>query len=200
MDPRFQTSFIPKKPITATATSAPSTINLFSLLTTVIFIIALALTGGVYFYRGVVQKQITDDKASLDRAKGAFEPDLINQIIRLDTRIETSKQLLASHLSITPFFDFLSGVTLKTVRFKDFDFVYLSKDKIQVTMKGQAQSYAAVALESDLLSSQKVLKNTILSDMTLDPTGTVSFNLTTLIDPALVSYSATPNASSTQSQ
>ncbi|MBX4209564.1 hypothetical protein KW799_02655 [Candidatus Parcubacteria bacterium] len=188
MDPRFQSSFIPKKPITVAAARPSSPIGLFSLLATIIFLVALALSGGAYFYQGVLKKQIAEGKASLDRAKGAFEPELINQIIRLDTRLETGKNLLASHIAITPFLDFLSTVTLKSVRFKDFNFSYLSPDKITVTMKGQAQSYAAVALQSDLLNAQKQLKNAILSDMALEPTGNVGFSLTATIDPGLVSF------------
>lgn len=173
----------------ATSSGAPSTINLFSLLATVLFIIAIALSGGVYFYQGIVQKQIDNASASLDRAKAAFEPDTINQIVRLDTRIETGKKLLASHISITPFFDLLSSITLKSVRYKDFSFSYAAADKISVSMKGQATSYAAVALESDLLNTQKRLKNTILTDMTLEPAGTVSFNVSTIIDQGLLAYS-----------
>ncbi len=191
MDPRFQSSFIPKKPIVSAGTRAPSTINLFSLLATVIFIVAIALSVGVYFYRGVLEKQIASSAASLDRARAAFEPDTINQIIRLDTRIETGKSLLKSHVAVTPLFDFLSAATLKSVRFRDFNFSYLAPDKIGVTMKGQAASYAAVALESDLLNSKKQLKNTILSDMALDAQGTVTFGVSTTIDPSLLSYAPT---------
>jgi hypothetical protein len=190
MDPQFQRSFIPKKPITATPQVSSSTISLFSLLSTILFIIVLALAGGVFFYNNLLQKQIDTDKTSLDRAKGAFEPDLINQIIRLDSRIEIGKQLVNSHIAVTPLFNFLSTVTLKSVRFSDFTFTYLAADKILVSMKGQAQSYAAVALESDKLNAQKQLKNTLLSDMTLEPQGTVSFSVITTIDPTLLSYSA----------
>ena len=190
MDPRFQTSFIPKKPIvTQAGVSSSSTINLFSLIATTLFIISIALAGGAFFYKGLLVKQIEANKATLERAKGAFEPELIEQIIRLDTRIETSKKLLASHLSITPFFDLLSNVTLRSVRFKDFSFSYLAADKIQVEMKGQAESYSAVALQSDLLNTQKNLKETIISDMALEPLGTISFKIETTIDPSLVLYS-----------
>lgn len=188
MDPQFQRSFIPKKPIAATASVSSSTISLFSLLSTILFIVVLALSGGVFFYQGLLQKQIAADKDSLDRAKGAFEPDLINQIIRLDSRIEIGKNLLASHVAVTPFFNFLSSVTLKSVRFRDFSFIYLAPDKVSVTMHGQAQSYASVALENDLLNAQKQLSGTLLSDMSLDSAGTVSFSVTTTVNPNLLTY------------
>ncbi len=198
MDPQFRTSFIPKKPITATASRTTSTISLLALLAIVLFIITIALSGGVFFYQKILDQQITADKASLDRAKGAFEPDIINQILRLDTRLNTGKQLLASHLAVTPFFAFLSSVTLKTVRFRDFNFADAGPGKIDVVMKGQATSYAAVALESDLLNSQKKLSNTQISDLSLDPTGTVSFSVSTVLDPSLVTYADQISASPVQ--
>ncbi|HVU06662.1 MAG TPA: hypothetical protein VHE10_02645 [Candidatus Paceibacterota bacterium] len=198
MDPQFRTSFIPKKPIVAAPTRSSSSIGLFSLLATVLFIVTVAVSGGIFFYQKLLNQQIDTDKASLDRARGAFEPDIINQIIRLDSRIETGKKLLASHLAVTPFFDFLGGVTLKSVRFKDFNFSYISPDKIVVLMKGQATSYAAVALESDLLNAQKKLSSTIISDLALDPQGTVSFSVSTVLDPSLVSFSSIASAQPVQ--
>lgn len=191
----MQTSFIPKKPIVASSkmgsTSASAPINLFTLLATILFIVAIALSGGVYFYKGLVVKQIETDRATLERAKGAFDPELINQIVRLDSRIETSKKLFASHVAVTPLFDFLSSITLRSVRFKDFSFSYLSPNEITVSMRGQAQGYAAVALQSDLFDSQKGLSDTVIGDMALDPSGLVNFSVSTTIDPNIVSYSAT---------
>lgn len=190
MDPRLQSSFIPKKPIVAAPARAASSINLFSLVSTILFVSAIALSAGAFFYEKLLVKQVETNKQTLERAKDAFDPELIREIVRLDSRIETGKKLLSSHIAVTPLFDFISSVTLRSVRFRDFNFTYDSQDKILVTMKGQAQSYAAVALQSDLLNAQKALKNTILSDMTLEPTGLVSFNVSTTVDRSVVAYGA----------
>lgn len=185
----MQTSFIPKKPIVSQGKSGgPSTINLFSFVATVIFIVTAALAGSAYAYKSYIQKQIEVDAATLDRARGAFEPELISQLVRLDTRIEAAQQLLRNHLAVTPFFTYLSTITLQTVRFRDFNFTYLDSDKVGVTMRGQAQSYASVALQSDLLDEQKLLRDTLISDISLESTGTISFSVSTTIDPSLVSY------------
>ncbi|MDE1874786.1 MAG: hypothetical protein KGI79_00610 [Patescibacteria group bacterium] len=199
MDPQFHASFIPKKPITTSANRSPATINLFSLLAAVIFIVALALAGGVFFYNNLVQKQIASDQDSFQRAQAAFEPSTVDQIVRLDTRLNIAKKLLASHIAVTPFFSFLSTVTLQTVRFKDFSFSYLTPSQIVVDMHGQATSYQAVALESDLLSSQKQLHNVVVSDLALDQTGAVTFSVAMNVDPSLISYGANIPASAVPS-
>ena len=190
MDPRFQTSFIPKKPvITQSPVSRSSNIDLFSLIAIVIFILSLGLSGGIFFWQNLITKDIETKKATLERARDAFEPDLIKKIIRLDSRIENGKTLLGSHVSVTRLFDALSTITLRGVRFRDFNFSYLAKDKIEVSMKGQAQSFAAVAIQSDFFNQQKYLKNTLIGDLSLEPTGTIGFSVNTIIDPELVSYS-----------
>lgn len=190
MDPRFQTSFIPKKPvITQPQTSRSSNIDLFSLIAIILFILSLALSGGVFFWNSLIEKDIATKKATLERARDAFEPDLIKKIIRLDSRIENGKALLASHVSVTRLFDALSTITLRGVRFRDFNFSYLAKDKVEVSMKGQAQSFAAVAIQADFFNQQKYLHDTMIGDLALEPTGTIAFSVHTTIDPALVSYS-----------
>ncbi len=190
MDPRFQTSFIPKKPVIAATGKVATPISLFSLIATIFFIVGLVLTGGMFFYKQLVLKQIEASKEELDDAKGAFEPEVIKDLVRLDSRLTAGNSLLENHVAVTPLFDFLSSVTLRSVRFKDFTFTYLASDKIQVQMKGQAQNYASVALQADLLSEQTSLTDTVLSDMTLEPAGTISFNVTTTVNPSLVSYSS----------
>jgi hypothetical protein len=171
--------------------SAP--ISLFSLIGIVLFVVTLAVGGAAFFYQGVLKNQITESEATLNQAKEAFDPELINEIVRLDTRIETAKTLLAGHTSVTPLFDYISTITLQTVRFRNFSFAYLAPDKIIVTMQGQGQSYASVALQSDLLDEQKYLRETSVGDMSLEPTGLVSFSVSTVIDPVLLSYDQSIN-------
>ncbi|MFA6158777.1 MAG: hypothetical protein WC763_04130 [Candidatus Paceibacterota bacterium] len=190
MDPRFQTSFIPKKPIVAQVKSGSSSpINLFTLISTVLFFAMIAVSAGAFLYKGLLVKQIGGGKASLDRARDAFDPELISQIVRLDSRINTAKALMASHVTVNPLFDFVSSITLQTVRFKNFNFSYLAPDKIQVSMTGQTRSYASVALQSDTLNEQKSLKNVTIGDMVLDASGSISFDVTAVIDPTVLSYS-----------
>lgn len=198
MDPRFQSSFIPKKPIIAQQSSIPSTINLFALIATVIFMLALASSAGAFFYKKLLVTQIEDRETSFVRAQEAFEPALIQQVTRLDSRIETSKKLLASHVAVTPLFEAISRDTLRTVRFRDFSYTYASPNQITLQMKGQAQNYASVALQSDMFNSRTYLKNLAIGDMTLEPSGTVAFSVSATVDASLLSYSRSLSRTSSQ--
>jgi hypothetical protein len=138
-------------------------------------------------------KRIAEDPGLKDKAREAFDPELINKIVRLDNRINTAKKLLEDHIAVSYFFDLLEKTTLKTVRFKDFSIEYLSKDKITVSMKGQAQGFVAVALQSDKFSSDSLFKNTIIGDIALEPAGTVSFSVISSVDPSVLSYVSNMN-------
>jgi hypothetical protein len=188
MDPRFQTSFIPKKPVLNSTGSASKTINLFTLIGTLLFIMTVALAVGVYFYNSFVIKQIVESKKTLELAKDAFNPDLINKIVGLNKKIEASRGLLSGHLAMSYYFDTIGRLTLKNVRFRDFAFEFLSKDKVTLSMKGQAQSFESVALQSDALNAEKTLKDAVISSFALNSDGTVSFDVTASIVPTSVIY------------
>ncbi len=188
MDPRFQTSFIPKKPIVSVPGGSPKTINLFALLATVLFIGTIILAGGVFFYKGYLEKGLEQDIKNLEEARKEDDPNLIQMVIRLDSRIETADKLINSHVAVSPFFNYLSTITLKSVRFRDFSFAYLDKNTVTVSLAGEAQGYEAVALQSDLLVKQKELSNVIIGDLSLKDNGRVEFSVTANVEPKLLSY------------
>lgn len=192
MDPRFQTSFIPKKPIVAQSrVRTPANINLFALIATVIFVSTLAVGGAAFFYERVLTKQIESDQKSLELARGAFDPELIAQIVRFDTRIETARKLLDSHISVNPLFQFVADVTIPSVRFSDLDFEYLGPEDVTVSMTGQARNYTAVALQSDVLNDQKNFTEVTIGDMNLDGAGNIGFSVSGKLNPDLLLYSKT---------
>ena len=113
----MQTSFIPKKPIIESQ-STGSGVSLFLLLSIILFIVALALAGGVWLWKGALVSQIEKDKAALVAAKDSYEEATINPLIRLDSRIEQSKLLLAKHIAVSPVFIMLEKNVLRNIQLK----------------------------------------------------------------------------------
>lgn len=190
MDQRFQTSFIPKKPIVSTTENKAVSVNLFVLLSTIIFILSISLAGSAYAYKSFLEKDLVSKKSDLSTAQKQFEPELIKKLARLDSRITVAESLIKNHLYPSSVFDLISQTTLKTVRFKDFSFAYAGKDKVAVSMKGQAQSFASVALQADAFGEQKLFKNAVISDFSLDQTGTVSFSFSGIVDASVLASNA----------
>jgi len=120
-----------------------------------------------------------------------LDPNLIDELRRLDNRIKSSENILNSHISMTPFFAVLEDLTLKNVRFDQFEFNLTNSGLTALIMNGEAVDYATVVLQSDLMGQSRFLKDQIFSDVNLDEgTGNIRFSLRTTIDPGLVSFTS----------
>lgn len=184
-----QTSFIPKKPIAKDGMAMrEAPIGIFMLLATLVFFGSLFAGTGVFFYKMLLAKEIKTMSAALDRAERAFEPSLIVELERLDKRIESSKEILASHTVISPLFALLESSTIPNIRFNKFTYTFTGPEKIELVMSGQARSYAYVAVQSDVFGGSKYFSDHIFSNLNLDSQGNVTFDFFASVDRALVHY------------
>ncbi len=183
VESKFQTSFIPKKPLDTTSDrssrQSPSLLRLISIL---IFIISLILWGGVFLYKSYLQSRISNATSSLKAGEKEFDPKTVTVLSRLNDRLNSAGGLLGSHLASSKIFDQLQTSTLKTVRFTDFGLAYGVNNTLTLSLKGQALSYADVAAQSDALDANPIFKNPIFSNLDLDSTGKVSFSVVTTLD------------------
>ncbi len=191
MDQNFQTSFIPKKPMIEQKTTAPSRPVGFLLIISIFIFLAVALaSGGLYLYNGVLAKDLTKMKNDLNLASNGFEQTKIVQLKTLDKRLSASKEILGSHIAVSPIFKTLGDVTLKNIQYTDFSYS-LSPDKgneIQIKMTGQGVGYRSIALQADLLSKNKNFIDPVFSNLALDEKGNVFFELDFSVDSNFVNY------------
>jgi hypothetical protein len=158
----------------------------------ILFTVLLA-TGGLYFYRGILTRKIADMENTLTLARNRFEPAKIAELQVLDKRLRASTEILSKHIAITPVFEALEAITMKTVRYTKFSYI-LENDKtakVTIKMSGVAVGYRSVALQSDLFAKNKNLIDPIFSNLTLDSSGNVVFDLEFLVDPSFVDYKQT---------
>lgn len=155
----------------------------------ILFTVAVA-TSGLYFYKGIIIKQIAEKNDSLIRNKNDFETTKIEELQILDKRLRTAKEILEKHIAITPIFKALQELTMKTVRYTRFEYTLGAErdPKINVKMSGVAMNYGSIALQSDLFSKNKNLKEPVFSDLSLDDKGNVIFNLEFTVDSTFVDY------------
>jgi hypothetical protein len=190
MDQNFQTSFIPKKSMIKENVNSSQPVSALLIISLFILFTVLLATGGLYFYKGVVAKSITDMENTLNLAKNRFEPSKITELQVLDKRLRASTEILSNHITIIPIFDALQKLTMKSVRYTKFSYS-VKTDKgttVDVKMSGQAMGYRAIALQSDLFAKNKNLIDPIFSNLTLDNSGNVLFDLEFSVDPSFVNY------------
>ena len=192
MAEEITTAFIPKKPLTeerAELTEKKRPMGLLNFLATIIFVASLVAAGGVYFFKATLAKRVVQMSQQLELARGAFEPSLIAEMQILDKRLITARQLLSSHITLSPLFESLQELTLPTVRYIKFEYTVSDEGDILVEISGIAKGYTDISLQSDLFDQNKYIKNQIFSNLTLDiETSNVIFDLTFNIDRELLLY------------
>lgn len=181
-------SFIPKKSSTIQRPTSSARIGLFFLIAVIAFVLALASTIGVFLYGGITKRNIESKAASLERAGEAFEISLIEELSRLDNRIESSKQILGDHTVMTTLFNALGDSTLKSVKFDTFDLSSNEKGEVKMILSGVARDYASVVLQSEVLAESKFFRNIVFSNLGLDINGDVTFDIETTVDDSLISF------------
>jgi hypothetical protein len=191
MEKDFQTSFIPKKPMIEERATSSRPISFFTVFSIFIFASVLIGTGGLYFYNGLLNKNLKDMESSLNSAKDRFEPSKIVQLQVLDKRLKASTEILSNHIAISPIFQALQGLTMKTIRFTKFSYSMGNEKNaklVTVKMSGLAVGYRSVALQADLFSKNKLFIDPIFSNLSLDNSGNVIFDLEFSVDPAFIDY------------
>ncbi|KKW11487.1 MAG: hypothetical protein UY50_C0012G0006 [Parcubacteria group bacterium GW2011_GWA2_49_9] len=191
---QIQTSFVPKKtPLSTSSVSAGGgrSVNLLAIISLSIFFIIVGLSATVFFYKSSLVNSIMEMDALLAAAKKSFEPEFIDEAAKLNIRIEGARELLNSHRALSPLFDLLEKKTLENVRFQDFNFMAAEGKDATLSMLGQARSFNAVALQSDVFGAEKAFKDPVFSNFTLNESGDVIFNFRTTIAAELLHYRET---------
>lgn len=199
METKFQTSFIPKKPLVSDqkfSSGTRATTSIFMFVAVIIFIVSVA--GAVFslLWKNVLIKSQENYKIQLAESEKRFNTTLIEELKKANTKIDLSKQLLKNHLAVSELFSIISRLTIEGVRFTSFDFTAPSKenDGIKISMRGIGNSFSAIAFQSDVFGqsqkygTNKILRNPVLSDLALDANGNVGFTFSTVINPGDVLY------------
>ena len=189
MEPKFQTSFIPKKSITeasGTQSSKEHSSNIFSIISTAIFVLTLLAYGGLYIYKNSVKNQIVQADKDLNDARKVFQVDTIQDLIDANDRIMAIKSLLNKHTVVYKILTLLQTLTAKDVRFSDF--AYTNKGGVSIIMAGESRGYNAMAFQSDIFSKSEYIKDQSFSEFSLSENGNVKFKISLSLDPGLVSY------------
>lgn len=191
MEQNFQTSFIPKKPITDTpaVSSHGNSYSFFTVISVFIFLTIAIASGGVYFYQLNLNKQIADNEQSLASAKGRLDSGKITELQELDKRLNSATTILNKHIAISQIFSKLSDVTLKSIRYTKFSSsLDETTNKLIVNLAGEAKSYRDIALQNNLFSENKEIVDPIFSNLSVDKNNNVVFDLEFGVDPGFVNY------------
>lgn len=191
MEPKFQSSFIPKGPVSISAgmpSSKPARKGgLFGYIAITIFIISVVLAVAAFGYRFYIKGTINRMSEEIASKSDTLIPSSSKEFIRLNNRIQSTQTLINNHIVLSPLFDYLEASTVKSVRFNELTY-NTTPSGVELILKGQASGYSAIALQSDIFNKGTSFKNSDFSDLSLDERGNVAFTYKTMVDSSLISY------------
>lgn len=195
MEPKFQTSFIPKRPVIDASRAALPTVknfNIFSLFATVVFTITILVSAGLFGYRLYIINEIVKADKTLDEARSIFEPDTVKDLLDASTRFRTINNLLENHFVVSELLLVLKDLTVKNVAFSDLAYRYNNKI-ISLDIKGVSRSYNAIAQQSDIFAESDFFQNQVFSGFSLTENGNIGFKYSANILKDKVSYKSAVN-------
>lgn len=192
METKFQTSFIPKKPVVMSGTSLSSNkpMSFLSFLGILIFVLTLFIAGGSFLYKTYVDSSIKNMKKTLESKKSTLDLRLIQEFVNLDERFASSKQLLSTHIAPSHLFSLLESLTLRSVRFTSLKYTVDADKKVHLDLEGEARSYSVVAAQAEAFTKERSFISPIFSNFDLDDKGNVKFSVKTDFDFNTLVYKA----------
>jgi len=188
MENSFQTSFIPKKPITSSVSSKEPR-NFFSIIAIFILIVSILISVGLYIYKIYLTNQEGVLSTSLSTTRDSFEQSTIDDLELFDKRTESAKQILNNHIVLSPMFALLGNITIPQIQYTNFE-EKTDTTGFLVTIQGLARDYRSIALQADMFNSPlgKSFTNVLFSNLVKDKNNNVSFDLKFNVSPDLLSY------------
>src|SRR3989344_5019208 len=160
----LRTSFIPQKPaVSVKEKRGAPLVDLTIIVPMILFFALLAVTGGLYFFKVSLEKRIETMSVSLDRAREAVDPALVESLKRLDYRIQAADLLIEKHLIVSPVFKLLENLTLSSIELRNFTYTLDGMKGSTISLTGKARGYSSLALQSDVFGEDINIVNPIFS-------------------------------------
>jgi hypothetical protein len=188
MAPNFQSSFIPKDPMTEEKVFKKKKAGIVGVLAVSLFVTSIIGSIGVYVYKGMIKSEIQSLESQLATAEKSIDKKTIGEMTQFGKKLEVVKSLVFKHQVISNFLTALSSSTVSTVQFDSFSYGDTKTDSLSVMLQGKATSYASIVLQERVFSQIKYFKSVTFSNLSLSDKGMVSFNLAISVDPQIAVY------------
>lgn len=188
MAPNFQSSFIPKGPVTEQVFQKKKA-GLGGVLAVSLFIASIIISIGLYVYEGILKGDIQSLQLQLATAEKTIDKETIDQMDQFSKKLTMAKTIVLKHQVVSKFLESLASSTVSSVQFINFNYGNLEQGKLSVNLQGRATSYASIALQENIFSQNKYFKSVTFSNLTLAERGLVSFDLNIAVDPEIAKYS-----------
>lgn len=135
------------------------TVRVFNLVTTIIFVLALVATIGVFLYANYLKEQVSTSRNNLNEISSVDHSKKIAEIEAYDSKLNIAYTLLDNHIAPSALLNELESTTKETVQLTSLKYSYDPGFEIMLTLGGNTEELSSVALQK-----MEILKSGIFSD------------------------------------
>ena len=162
----IKSSFIPKKEMKKKQVRrSGSGVNVFFLISLIIFLSTVIGAAGMYFWKIGLEKSIKSETEKFRQLEEHYGIETFRQLIHLDRRITVGNNLLNKHYSIEPIFRFLEKNTIPDIVYTDMDLKEVDNN-IEVSFKGNANEFADIVRQKDIYTLNPNIKEFMFINIT----------------------------------
>ena len=190
LPPSIPTSFVPLSASAAARRFRVDFTGIFGFFAYIVLGCVIALALGLFFYGRILANQQSAKDAELASVVEKSK-DLIIEVegfVRLRNRLTSSVTLLDKHIAFSSFFSVLEGLMPSTIRFNSLHFSLADTGEVKLSGSGVAKNFNALAAASLAFAEDGRIKNAIFSNIAIGKNNSVSFVLSTTLDPKLVVF------------
>jgi hypothetical protein len=200
MDQRFDTSFIPQRPIFKEEASMRrhEPIPVVTIISAAIFFAMLIMTGLAFYFHKKESAAVTQLATQLATEKEKFNPQAIEDLKAIGARLQLAKQAVDNHVGVTGLLNMLQANTLKSVYYKGMNLSREEKKGYIVTLQGDAPNFGILYAQlEEFRKNPRITQVSIDNSQLEEQTGVVGFNLTLTLSPEVMKYVVPPLAQET---
>lgn len=187
MNPNFQSSFIPKEPVSGEVFKKKKA-GVFGVLAVSIFITVIVASGGLFAYKTIIKGEIENLQTQIAESEKSIDKKTISEMSQFNKKLAIARLIIVKHQIMTRFLEDLASSTVSSIQFTNFTYGNTINGGLSVNLKGKANSYASIALQENIFSNNKNFKSVSFSGLSLGEKGTVGFDVSILVDPKILNY------------
>jgi|GEM_PF-1458851 len=198
MDPKFNSSFIPKKMLQEDVTGKSSSSQYVKhrtvmgptyFLTLTLFVLAILVSGFLFAWTQVVDRRVEDKIATLEAKNAAYDDTIVQDLLRVDSRLSEATNLLNAHVAFTELLDVLEELTVRTISYDGLSFALDEQTgALELEVTGIAPTFRDAAVQADTFRSEQFLQNPTVTRLSRNNDDLAGFAITASIDPRLITY------------
>lgn len=160
-------SFIPKRgPVNNKKQGVASRpVYVFTIISYILMFSTLIATGGVYFYGKVVDRQLSNEVASLNNAISSFSESDMQRVLEFDLRLSQAEDRLSHSVSVASVFDALESATIDTVQVASLDLKREKDEQFILAATIETDSFDSTIFQRGVYQRNQTISNVAITSL-----------------------------------